>query len=220
MQNGSSVGTYTHCIHVFACLAPICMLSRCLSLKISASELSRIFIKSALLVGYYYVVGPRREREREIDVETSLSMRCTEREKRERAFLMVLKLREQESTCVTFVMLLSFFITWQQQQQQQQKQEEEREDRPQAPGPRPQAPGRGEGGRANTGSPSISGSFKVKKEIDFSPFLFETWNVTKLASQNRLKSSKGLGPSASLPNLSLVWPPPKGNRPTTTAFTR
>ncbi len=42
---------YTHCIHVFARLAPICMLSRCLSTKISASELRRKFIKSALLVG-------------------------------------------------------------------------------------------------------------------------------------------------------------------------
>ncbi len=30
---------------------PICMLSRCLLTKISASELSRKFIKSALLVG-------------------------------------------------------------------------------------------------------------------------------------------------------------------------
>ena len=38
--------THTHCIHFFACLAPICMVN-----KISASELIRKFIKSALLVG-------------------------------------------------------------------------------------------------------------------------------------------------------------------------
>ena len=30
MQNGSSVEICTHCIHIFARLAPICMLSRCL----------------------------------------------------------------------------------------------------------------------------------------------------------------------------------------------
>ena len=53
MQNGSSVGIYyTQCIHVFARLAPIGMLSRSVIInKISASELSRKFIKSALLVG-------------------------------------------------------------------------------------------------------------------------------------------------------------------------
>ncbi len=39
-------------IYVFARLAPICMLSRCLLTKISALELSWKFIKSALLVGY------------------------------------------------------------------------------------------------------------------------------------------------------------------------
>ena len=43
----------THCtLHVFAHLVPICMLSRCLLNKISASELSRKFIKGALLVGH------------------------------------------------------------------------------------------------------------------------------------------------------------------------
>ncbi len=45
MQNGSLFGIYTHCIHIFVRLAPICMLSRCLLTKISASELSRKFIK-------------------------------------------------------------------------------------------------------------------------------------------------------------------------------
>ncbi len=43
MQNGSSVGMCTHCVHVFA--------GSVLSNKISASELRRKFIKSALLVG-------------------------------------------------------------------------------------------------------------------------------------------------------------------------
>ena len=47
----SSGGIYSHCTHIFACLAPICMISRWLVNKISASELSRKFIKSALLVG-------------------------------------------------------------------------------------------------------------------------------------------------------------------------
>ena len=51
MQNGSSVGIYTQCIHVFAHFAPICTLCRALINKISPSELSRKFIKSALLVG-------------------------------------------------------------------------------------------------------------------------------------------------------------------------
>ncbi len=51
MQNGSSVGTCTRCAHVFARLAPTRMLSRCLLAKIPASELSRKFMKSALLVG-------------------------------------------------------------------------------------------------------------------------------------------------------------------------
>ncbi len=53
VQNGSSVGMCsTRRTHAFARLAPICMLCRCLSNAISASELSRKFIKSALLVGY------------------------------------------------------------------------------------------------------------------------------------------------------------------------
>ncbi len=45
--NTYAFGIYPHCIHVFARLVPICMLSRCLWTKISASELTR----SALLVG-------------------------------------------------------------------------------------------------------------------------------------------------------------------------
>ena len=43
----------THCICTFfARWAPICMLSRCLVTQFAHSELSRKFIKSALLVGY------------------------------------------------------------------------------------------------------------------------------------------------------------------------
>ena len=52
MQNGSSVGICTCCIHIFARLASTCMLSPVRINKISASELSRKFIKGALLVGY------------------------------------------------------------------------------------------------------------------------------------------------------------------------
>ncbi len=46
---------YIHiaCMHVFACLALICMLSQWLLTKISASEFRQKFIKSALLVGHY-----------------------------------------------------------------------------------------------------------------------------------------------------------------------
>ena len=51
MQNGSSVGIHARCKQVFACLAPICVHGRCLLTNISASELSRNFLKSALLVG-------------------------------------------------------------------------------------------------------------------------------------------------------------------------
>ncbi len=50
-QNGSSVGICTHCIRVLARSAPICNAQWVLINKISASELSRNFIKSALLVG-------------------------------------------------------------------------------------------------------------------------------------------------------------------------
>ena len=45
------VGIYTQCIHIFARLVPLCMLSRCLLNKNFASELSPKFTKTALLVG-------------------------------------------------------------------------------------------------------------------------------------------------------------------------
>ena len=47
-----------HCLHVLARLAPICMLSVVFSHKISESELSRKFIKNALLVGYLRSCSP------------------------------------------------------------------------------------------------------------------------------------------------------------------
>ncbi len=51
-HNGGSAGIGTRRVHVFiARLAPTCVLGRCLVKKISASELSRNFVKSALLVG-------------------------------------------------------------------------------------------------------------------------------------------------------------------------
>ncbi len=60
MQNGSSVGICTRCIHVFARLAPDLYAQSVLIHKISASELSRKFIKSALLVGNWSLaVCPR-----------------------------------------------------------------------------------------------------------------------------------------------------------------
>ena len=53
---------YVHVAHTFwHVLAPTCMLSRCLSTKISASELRRKFIKSALLVGEAAGVPTYRE---------------------------------------------------------------------------------------------------------------------------------------------------------------
>ncbi len=48
---------YIHILHTCFCVfvfALICMLSRCLLTKISASKLSQKFIKSALLGGYYH----------------------------------------------------------------------------------------------------------------------------------------------------------------------
>ena len=55
MQNGSSVGTRAYTLHtsLFSHLPrPICMLGRCLSTKISASELARKFLlRCELLVG-------------------------------------------------------------------------------------------------------------------------------------------------------------------------
>ncbi len=67
-KNGSSVGIRTHCIHVFARLATIFMLSRCMFDKISASELSRKFTKSALLAGPTHPVPP--------SLSASLSPQC------------------------------------------------------------------------------------------------------------------------------------------------
>ncbi len=49
----------TRCIHVFARLVADSFAQSVLSNKISASELSRKFIKSALLVGYVRVCGRR-----------------------------------------------------------------------------------------------------------------------------------------------------------------
>ena len=52
MQNGSSVGICTRCIHVFARLVPINSHAQSVLInKFYASELSWKFIKSALLVG-------------------------------------------------------------------------------------------------------------------------------------------------------------------------
>ncbi len=65
MQNGSSVGTCPRCIHVFARLALMCMLSRCLGTKISASEIRRNFTKNALLVGWRVKKRPERCRRQE-----------------------------------------------------------------------------------------------------------------------------------------------------------
>ncbi len=54
MQNGRSVGTCTHCVHVFARLGADLHAQSVLIDKISASELTRTFIGSALLVGYNF----------------------------------------------------------------------------------------------------------------------------------------------------------------------
>ena len=50
VQNESSVGIRTHCTHVFARLDVDLYAQSVLIIKISASELSRKFIKSALLL--------------------------------------------------------------------------------------------------------------------------------------------------------------------------
>ncbi len=52
MQNGSSVGICTRCIHVFAHFGVNLYAQLVLSSKISALELRKKFIESALLVGY------------------------------------------------------------------------------------------------------------------------------------------------------------------------
>ncbi len=51
MQNGSSVGIYTHCKYVFCTFGTDSYAQSVLINKISASDLSRKLIKSALLVG-------------------------------------------------------------------------------------------------------------------------------------------------------------------------
>ena len=53
MQNGSSVGTCTRCVHVLARLGANLYAQSVLIDKISVSELSRKFIKSALLAGLW-----------------------------------------------------------------------------------------------------------------------------------------------------------------------
>ncbi len=60
MQNGSSVGICTQCKHVFARFGADLHAQSVLSNKISAAELRRKLIKSALLVGG---VGGCRERQ-------------------------------------------------------------------------------------------------------------------------------------------------------------
>ena len=49
MRNGSSVGMRTHCMHIFARLAPNLYAQSVLVNNISVSELSREFIKSAFV---------------------------------------------------------------------------------------------------------------------------------------------------------------------------
>ncbi len=61
MQNGSSVGIFTHCMHFFACLVLICMLSRCLLTKFLQRSSLRKFIKGALLVGSSACVSDSQE---------------------------------------------------------------------------------------------------------------------------------------------------------------
>ena len=65
MQNGSSVGTCTHCIHVSACFGADLHAQSVLINKFFASELSRMFVKSALLVGMEGGRDKRTRRERE-----------------------------------------------------------------------------------------------------------------------------------------------------------
>ena len=55
MQNGSSVGICTHRVHVFCTFGSDLHAQSVLIDEISASELSRKFIKSELLVGYEYL---------------------------------------------------------------------------------------------------------------------------------------------------------------------
>ncbi len=59
IENGMSVGICTHCIPVFARWAPDLHAQSVIINKISASELSQKFIKSALLVGSLLKFGKR-----------------------------------------------------------------------------------------------------------------------------------------------------------------
>ncbi len=63
MQNGSSVGIHTHCIHVFCTFGADFFAQSVLINKISASELSRKFSKTALLVGSPHFFLPRHDDE-------------------------------------------------------------------------------------------------------------------------------------------------------------
>ncbi len=52
MQKGSSVGMCTHCIHVFAHLALICMLSRCLGTKFPHRSSGGSLLRVSCWLGY------------------------------------------------------------------------------------------------------------------------------------------------------------------------
>ena len=83
MQNGSSVGICTRCVHVFVRLATICMLSRWLSKKNSASELRWKFTKSALLVGWLPLglkTDKKKRSAKERHFQTSDASKCTKLE--------------------------------------------------------------------------------------------------------------------------------------------
>ncbi len=51
MQNGSSVGISTHCVHVFARFVPICMLSRCLLTKFPRRSSGGSFLRVRCWLG-------------------------------------------------------------------------------------------------------------------------------------------------------------------------
>ena len=58
MQNGSSVGLRTRCIHVLAQLAPIFMLSRCLLTKFLARSSVESLLRVRCLVGQTFEISP------------------------------------------------------------------------------------------------------------------------------------------------------------------
>ncbi len=95
-KNGSSVGIYTHCIHIFARLVPICVLSRCLSTEVSASELTRKFIKSVLLVGCvllseFFCIASKRGEVFSRCQKVVVVLQCTEQEEKKLLFFFLLK---------------------------------------------------------------------------------------------------------------------------------